>query len=156
MLNDRNTFADLPAADSTLLWAMRVWVVGHCRQQDLSARIGAGLAELGAEAALGFLEGFMWALSRGTSRPIEILCLCRSEVSADERLLLDAVAALQRDEPCEAHGLLRHLLSDPAATVAGRSAEAIAQVFDEAGLILSWDAVINGQSRVSALHRVLH
>lgn len=156
MLNDRESFAELPTAESTLLWAMRVWVVGHCRQQDLSARIGAGLTEFGAGEALGFLEGFMWALSRGATRPIEILCLCRPEVSADERLLLDAVAMLQRDDPCDAHGLLCHFLSDPAATVAIRSAESVARVLEEAGLVLPWSPATFGRRHASTQQRVVH
>lgn len=148
-------FDDLPEAERTLLWTMRVWVVGHCRQQDLSARIAGALRDRGAEGALGYLEGFMWALSRGASRPIEVLCLCRAEVSADERLLLDAFSLLQRDEADEAQSLLCTLVTEPSAVVAIRSAEGMAQEFLAAGLALPWASAPFGRRATESL-RVLH
>ena len=156
LTDDHATFDDLPDAEHTLLWAIRVWVIGHCRQQDLSARISAALQDRGAEGALGYLEGFMWALSRGALRPLELLCLCRTDVSADERLLLDAFSLLQQDEADAAQSLLCTLLTDPAAAIAIRSAEGLAHEFLGAGLVLPWEPKLFGQLQVTDLHRVLH
>lgn len=154
--DDPTTFADLPEAERTLLWSMRVWVIGHCRQQEVSTRIAAALGELGVERSLADLESFMVALSRGASRPIALLCLCRTEVSADERLLLDAFALLQQDEADDAQILLCSFLTERAATIAIRSAEALAQEFFDAGASLQPDPTVGGRPAVASMPRVLH
>ena len=138
MIDDEQNFADLPQAEHTLLWAMRVWVVGHCRQQDVSDRIGNALRSHGAEGAFRYLEGFMWALSRGVRRP------------------LDAFSLLQRDEADEAEALLGRLITDHAASVAIRSAESMAQEFVGAGLVLRWTPAAYEPLRVADQARVLH
>ena len=155
MPDDCESFNELPSAEATLLWVMRVWVIGHLRQQDVSARIGAALREIGADQAQPYLDGLMVALSRGARRPLEILCLCRTEVTADERLLLDSVALIQQDEAVEALDSLCTLLTDPAAAAALRSAEGIADDFIRAGIVLPWGVAVAARQR-PAQPRVLH
>lgn len=155
-MHDEQNFEDLPDAEHVLLWAMRVWVIGHFRQQDMSARIGEALQRRGAEGALPYLEGFMWAMSQGVRRPIALLCLCRSEVSADERSLLDAFALLQQDEADEAEALLSGLLTTRAASVAIRSAEGAAQELLAAGVELQWRPAAFALAGAAAESRVLH
>ena len=153
MPNDCESFNELPSAEATFLWVIRVWVIGHLRQQDVSAHIGTALREIGADRSQPFLDGFMGALSRGARRPLEILCLCRTEVTADERLLLDSVALIQQDETVEALDQLCTLLTDPAAAAALRSAEGIADDFVRAGILLPWDVAIAARQ---VQPRVLH
>ena len=155
MSDECERFDALPSAERTLLWVMRVWVIGHIRQQDVAGRIGAALTDVGAECAQPCLDGFMWALSRGARRPLHILCLCRTEVSDDERVLLNAFALLQQDEAVEALTGLCSLLSDAAASVALRSAEGVADAFVLAGIALPWDVAVVSRSAVPAV-RVLH
>ena len=155
MDDDCESFDELPSAEATLLWVVRVWVVGHLRQEDVSARIGTALTKIGAERAQSYLNGFMWALSRGARRPLAILCLCRADVSADERVLLDTFAMLQQDEAAEAMAGLCGLLSDQAAAVALRSAEGVADDFVRAGIALPWGAAVASRMR-ELPSRVLH
>lgn len=135
-MTDTCDFAELPHAEATLLWTMRVWVIGHIRQQDTSDRIADAFRAIGAPGAQDGLESFMWALSRGARRPLDVLCLCRKEVSADERLFLYAVAMIQQDEAAEALARLETLLSDAAAGIALRAAESIADDLVGAGIHL--------------------
>ncbi len=151
--SDGERFDDLRGAEAALLWAMRVWVIGHYRQQDMAPRIDAAWARYGIHGGTGYLEGFMWALSRGATRPIAVLCLCRTEVSADERCLLDAFAALQQDDPVECHDLLGTLVSDAAATVAQRSATVLTVLLEQAGLDLPRPIATAGPA---PLARTLH
>ncbi len=153
--DDRPTFAELPEMEHALLWSMRVWVIGHCRQQPVSERISAALAKHGLENALPQLDAFMGALSRGASRPIELLCLCRTEVSGDERSLLDAFALCQQDEADDAQAILCTFLTDHAAAYAVRRAEAVAHEFLDAGASLSSTAAFQGH-RNAVQQRVLH
>jgi len=136
--DDRPAFAELPEAERVLLWSMRVWVIGHCRQQSVSARIATALGAHGLEHSLPELDAFMGALSRGAFRPIELLCLCRAEVSGDERVLLDAFALCQQDEADDAQASLCTFLTDHAAAYAVRKAEAVALDFFDAGALLPW------------------
>ena len=154
--DDRPAFAELPELERVLLWSMRVWVIGHCRQQLVSARIATALGEHGLEGSLPELDAFMGALSRGASRPIELLCLCRAEVSDDERLLLDAFALCQQDEADDAQTALCTFLTDHAATYAVRKAEAVALDFLDAGASLPWNVEHQGRRVAITQPLVLH
>ena len=156
LADDRPIFAELPETEHTLLWSMRVWVIGQCRRQPVTARIAAALGKHGLEQAQPQLEAFMGALSRGASRPIELLCLCRTDVSDDERLLLDAFALLQQDEADDAQALLCTFLTDHAAVYAVRSAGIVAQEFLDNGAALPWGSALYGRRRATTLQRVLH
>lgn len=156
LTDDRPAFAELPEPERVLLWSMRVWVIGHCRQQSVSARIAAALGAHGLEHALPELDAFMGALSRGASRPIELLCLCRAEVSDDERLLLDAFALCQQDEADDAQTALCTFLTEHAATYAVRKAEAVALDFLDAGASLPWNVEHQGRRVAITQPLVLH
>lgn len=156
LLDRRTSFKELPTSESSLLWLMRTWVVGHCRQQDVSDRLRAVLDDLGAAASFEYLEGFMWALCKGASRPIEVLCLCREDVSADERLLLDQFALLQQGELDDAHALLCTFLPDRAATIAVRSAETMVDGLAAVGVLLPWRSADSGRQHAATLQHTLH
>ena len=65
------------------------------------------LTVLGAQSALPCLKSFMFALSRGCTRMIEVQCVCQKRISPDERALLDALLLTQAMRPFEALLLLR-------------------------------------------------
>jgi hypothetical protein len=99
--------APLPLLEDTLLWSMRAWVIGHCRNVNVAARIGEVFEHLRAPAAAGYLDGFMRALCQGATRTLEVNCVCNPDVSADESALLDVHALHQMGFGDEAHALLR-------------------------------------------------
>jgi len=80
----------LPPLEHALLWCLRAWAMGRCRGRDCSGRIAEVFSGLGAPAAAGCFEGFMWALNHGAVRVLDVRCACAAAVSADEAALLDA------------------------------------------------------------------
>ena len=89
MTEPHNEFTALPIAQRALLWCMRMWVLQLRRGTETQARVGNMLGQLGAPSATPHLESLMLALVHGTTRELEVLCVCRTEVAADERALLD-------------------------------------------------------------------
>ncbi len=57
---------------------------------------------LGAPDATGQLYAFMWILSQGASRMLNVDCVCQQSLSRDERLLLDILALSQHKRTFEA------------------------------------------------------
>ncbi len=115
----------LPIEQGVLLWCMRMWVVQLKHGEPAQSRIGEMLDALGILSAAPALEGFMQALSQGCTRMIEVQCVCRKRISADERVLLDALSLAQALRPFEALLLLRGFVTQPAAERVLRSAERI-------------------------------
>jgi hypothetical protein len=134
--NDDAPRAALPMLDNALLWAMQAWVVGHCRGGNVANRIADVFAELGAPEAAGYLDGFMWALSQGATRLLEVNCVCHDTISADERALLDAFALVQEGEEDEALALLGTMMTSGAALAARSSASRLLTVLHHAGHVL--------------------
>lgn len=128
--------AALPLADHALLWTMQAWVVGHCRGGDVAGRIAGVYADLGAPEAAGFLDGFMWAMSQGATRVLEVNCVCCPDVSADERALLDVFALQQQGREAEALDLLGGMMTPGAALAARGSARRLVSALNEAGHLL--------------------
>jgi hypothetical protein len=131
--NDDAPRSALPMLDNALLWTMQAWVVGHCRGGDVAGRIAGIYAELGAPEAAGYLDGFMWVLSQGAVRLLEVNCVCCDSVSADERTLLDAFALVQEGQAEEALALLGSLLTPGAALAARSSATRLVAALNAAG-----------------------
>jgi hypothetical protein len=127
---------ELPVLEDVLLWCMRAWVIGRCRGVATGTRIERALARIGLSEACGYLEGFMWALSRGARRTIEIDCVCHPEVSADERMLLAVFALEQQEAHDDAYAILARLLTERAATAACESAQHLALMLSAAGEVL--------------------
>ena len=129
----------LPVAEGVLLWCMRVWVLGLRREIDAEARIGAMLARLDAPDAAPYLDGFMFALSRGATRRIAIHCACHDRVEGDERLLLHALCLVQMGQLSWALHLLRGMATDAAARAALSSAQGLGTELALAGCYLHED-----------------
>lgn len=123
----------LPDAENALLWATRAWVIGHCRRVDVTARIEAVLARLGAAEAAHDLNRFMSALRQGALRTIEINCVCHPEVSIDERMLLDVFALQQQEDHDDAYAILSCLLTERASVAACESAQRVGLSLAAAG-----------------------
>jgi len=133
---------DLPRVENALLWAMRAWVIGHCRGIAVEDRIGRVFAELGAPGAMGYLSGFMWALSHGATRTLEVNCVCHPGLSRDESALLDVIALEQEGYADEALALLRGMATARAASVVCDSARGMALALQAAGRILPRGATV--------------
>jgi hypothetical protein len=125
--------AELPALENLLLWCMRAWVIGHCRGVETSARIEQALEQIELPEALGYLDGFMWALSQGARRTIQIDCVCHPEVSADERALLAVFALQQQEEHEDAYAILARMMTERAAIAACDSAQRLALMLSGVG-----------------------
>ena len=78
----------------------------------------------------------MWALSQRTRRTIEVNCVCYPDVSADERLLLDAFALQQQENHEDAYAILNHLMMERAAVIASDRAHRLALALAGAGRVL--------------------
>lgn len=125
--------ADLAPLDQTLLWAMRAWVIGFCRQTKVADRIETVFTQLGAPEATHQLEGFMSALSQGTRQVLEVNCVCQTVVSDDERALLDIFVLQQDEDHDEAFSLLSAMLSETATVAACACANRLVLALNAAG-----------------------
>lgn len=108
---------------STLLWCMRIWVVGQRQRIGMDWRIHDTLARLEASDATPCLESFMVALSHEATRRTAVKHIDYPLVSKDERLLLDVFGLAQEARSFEALVRLRGLLNPEGARAALRSAE---------------------------------
>jgi hypothetical protein len=131
--NDDAPRKALPMLDHTLLWTMQSWVVSHRRAGHVAGRIAEVFGELGAPEAAGYLDGFMWVLSQGATRLLDVNCVCCDTVSADERLLLDVFSLVQERQDEEALALLGGLVTPGAALAARSSAIRLMAALREAG-----------------------
>jgi hypothetical protein len=134
--NDDTPRAALPVLENALLWSMQAWVVGLCKGADVAGQIGDLYADLGAPTATGYLDGFMWALSQGASRMLEVNCVCCDTVSADERALLDVFALQQEGQVDEVLNLLGEMVTPGAALAARSSVMRLMAALNEAGQFL--------------------
>src|SRR5260221_2505527 len=106
---DDDERASLPYLEQQLLWSMRAWVIGYCRGLPVAERLEEAFAGIGAAEAATHLYGFMWALGHGARRLLAVDCVCRPQVSEDERRLLDILALHQAGRSLEARLLPRSL-----------------------------------------------
>jgi len=127
----------LPHLEQLLLYLIRAWVIGFCRGLPIAERLDEVFAMIGAPEAAAHLYGFMWAVGHGARRLLAVDCVCRPEVSEDERRLLDVLALAQAGRSLEAVLLLRSLITPPAALAAGDSASRLGQALAAAGRTLS-------------------
>jgi len=140
--------AALPLADHALLWTMQAWVVGHCHGGDVAGRITGVYADLGAPEAAGYLDGFMWAMSQGATRLLEVNCVCCPGVSADERALLDVFALQQEGRGEEALELLGSMMTPGAALAAHGGARRLVAALNGAGHVLEATEALRRHSLV--------
>lgn len=119
-----------------LLWTMRAWVIGITQKIPVEEQIQDAFNRIGAPDATGQLYAFMWILSQGASRMLNVDCVCQNSLSRDERALLDILALSQHKRTFEAMILLRSIVRRGRAIAAGESAMRVATALSEAGFVL--------------------
>jgi hypothetical protein len=128
--------AGLSRQERILLWTMRAWVIGITQKIPVEEQIQDAFNRVGAPDATGQLYAFMWILSQGASRMLNVDCVCQSSISTDERALLDVIALSQHKRTFEAMILLRSVVRCGRAVAAGESAMKIATALTAAGFVL--------------------
>ena len=136
MTEPHNAFTALPLAQRALLWCMRMWVMQLRHGAETQARVGNMLGQLGAPTAPPHLERLMLLLVHGATRELEVLCVCQTEVAADERALLDVLSLAQAERPLDAFLALRSILPAQDAGAALHSAEELGALLAQAGRFL--------------------
>ena len=126
----------LPVEQQALLWCMRVWVAGLQQPVEAGLRIQDMMAQLGAPDAAPFLEGMMFAVRHGATRPLAVACVCQRQVSDDERVLLETLGLAQACRLFEALLMLRGILMPGGARAALHSAEQLGVSLARAGRFL--------------------
>jgi hypothetical protein len=141
----------LPTLENALLWTMRAWVIGRCRNRDTAGRIAEVFGKLGAPACARHLDGFMTALGRGAIRCLEVNCVCHPEVSDDEAVLLEIFALQQQEHYDEAYELLAGMTTEFSAAAGCDSANQLALALRDAGqgLSVNLHAVVRFRDRAS-------
>ncbi len=134
--NDQSREA-LSPMENILLWSMRAWVMGIARGLPVADRIETVYRRVRAPEAPIQVYELMWILGHGATRRLNVDCVCKRHVSADERTLLDIVALYQHGRSLEALVLLRSMVKPKAAMVAGLAASEIARILLAAGQRLS-------------------
>jgi hypothetical protein len=64
---------------------MRPWVIGITKRIPAEQQIQDIVQRIGAHEATGQFYAFMWILSRGASRMLDVDCVCSTKISCDER-----------------------------------------------------------------------
>lgn len=126
----------LPIEQQALLWCMRAWAAGPRQPIEAGPRIQDMMTQLGAPDAAPFLEGMMFALRHGATRPLAVGCVCRRRVSDDERMLLETLGLAQACRLFEALLTLRGVLTPEGARAALHSAERLGVSLARAGRFL--------------------
>jgi hypothetical protein len=102
--------AEMGRHERIMLWMMRAWVIGITQKIPVEEQIQDAFQRIGAPDATGQLYAFMWILSQGASRMLDVDCVCSKKVSEDERALLDILALSQHGRTFEAMILLRSMV----------------------------------------------
>jgi hypothetical protein len=92
------------------LWTMRAWVIGITQKIPVEEQIQEAFQRIGAPDATGQFYAFMWILSQGACRMLDVDCVCSTKISGDERALLDILALSQHGRGFEAMILLRSMV----------------------------------------------
>ena len=126
----------LPVGQQALLWCIRAWAAGPQRPIEAGPRIQDMMTQLGAPDAAPFFEGMMLALRHGAIRQLAVGCVCRCQVSDDERMLLEALGLVQACRLFEALLTLRGIPTPEGARAALHSAERLGVSLARAGRFL--------------------
>lgn len=135
------TELDFPA--QFLLWGMRMWLkawreqgAGPTPVNAFRGIAGEGFLRAGVPQALDFVDDIFQAIAAGALRQVDLRCPPCAYVSADEALLLGAVAASQRKQHGIAWAALGALLPPAAARGALPSLISLAVTLQGARLVL--------------------
>jgi hypothetical protein len=130
--------ADLDKAECVLLVAIRSWVACYREGEDPIPHLCQGLETAGAHDAAFSIDRLMALVARVVTRPVDIRCARRPQVSLDEKHLLRAASLAQSGDSGLAEKALRTtLLSAQGAEFAVGSLEDLGELFRQARLMLS-------------------
>tara|TARA_R110001592_G_scaffold108135_1_gene302479 strand:+ start:253 stop:711 length:459 start_codon:yes stop_codon:yes gene_type:complete len=130
-----STFIELPFGEQLMLWAMRLWMRGLRDGTPDQAILRTGFKLAGVPDAHAVLDGLMTVLTVAATDTIDIRCPQCADISADEHLLMDAIASLQ--SPGNGGSTLFACRLPPAARRTGMElAGHLASVFSGAGLLI--------------------
>jgi hypothetical protein len=119
--------------ERVMLWTMRAWVIGITQKIPVEEQIQDAFRRIGATEQL---YGFMWILSQGACRMLDVDCVCAKMISGDERALLDILALSQHGRTFEAMILLRTMVKSIRALAVADCAGEIARTLSAAGFLL--------------------
>jgi hypothetical protein len=143
-----------PGIEAALLWSIRAWVIGFSRGIEVQSRITQLWSRLGVPDAANYIDGMMWALSRGVTRTVEINCVCNGETSDDEATLVNLVVqpiVYDRILPLE----VLSMATPPSTQAICESAARLRQLLTRAGRDFSSNVVAFPTNRMAA-SRTLH
>jgi hypothetical protein len=126
----------LTVVQAVMLDSMRLWVMEMRRGVSMETRVTERLGQVGAAAAAPDLKRFMFALSAGCTRMIEVRCTCRPDIDLDEEALLDVLTLAQELSRVAALQILRRFLTEEGAHTALDAAEGVGEVLSQAGCFL--------------------
>jgi len=118
------------------LWTMRAWVIGITQKIPVEEQIQEAFQRIGAPNATGQLYALMWILSQGACRMLDIGCVCGTNISGDERTLLDILALSQHGRGFEAMILLRSMVKSTRALATANYANDFVRTLSAAGFHL--------------------
>ncbi len=127
------------------LWTMRAWVIGITQKIPVEEQIQDAFNRIGAPDATGQLYGFMWILSQGACRMLDVDCVCSTNISTDERALLDILALSQHGRSFEAMILLRSMVKGTRALATAECANDFVRTLTAAGFHLPVRALETSQ-----------
>lgn len=133
------SFEQLPFAGQLLLWGIRHWVTALKTRQDFAAMTGDGFDQFGLGSAGQALDELFQVIAVSASRQIDIRCVKCRQVSEDEALLLDCLAAAQEERFPLAYAGILEILPPAAARHAMPTVISLAKIFAHAGLTLALD-----------------
>jgi hypothetical protein len=130
-------FGALDLAGQFLIWSLRSWVQAFKSGRDFEGVTTGTYARFGLAAAAGALDRAMTLLAASTTRCIDIRCVPCRYLSPDELMLMDAVAAAQREGFFLATVILRKLVPGTAARAMLSPIVDLARDLKVAGLAVS-------------------
>jgi hypothetical protein len=126
----------LTRSETLLLWAVRVWVVGHRHDMPVLPNLRTAFRDEGVPAAAEAVDDLMGFIGHGAGRTIRVNCPRCRQVTEDERLLLDVVALHQQGDALWAPFLVRAILTPAAARLSGPLFLAVADALRDGGVVL--------------------
>ena len=133
---DVGRFEDLRAAEQFTLWAIRLWVLGKRRDQQVGRKLREGFAQVGAPSAAVWLETMMRTLTSNLCRNVIVHCVCDRRTSADEHMLLELLALGQVGDEETALRRLNEFITPSAVHTAGPLVMRLGETLADGGLLL--------------------
>jgi hypothetical protein len=143
--NATHPLSRLTRQERIALWTMRAWVIGITQKIPVEEQIQEAFQRVGAPDATGQLYAFMWILSQGACRMLDVDCVCSTNISSDERTLLDILALSQHGRSFEAMILLRSMVNSTRALATADCANDFVRTLSAAGFHLPVRALETSQ-----------